>query len=62
MFFCRAQADDTNCVVIRAFREDHYIKASINQPDGDKAEFSIIEPVIFALKRSVPIKAIRRCQ
>jgi hypothetical protein len=37
MFFRRAQADDTNRVVIRAFREDHHIKTVINQPNGDEA-------------------------
>lgn len=62
MFLRRAQANDTNSVIIRAFRENHHIKAYINQPDGDETDFSIIEPVILALERCIPIKAGRRCQ
>jgi hypothetical protein len=56
MFLRRAQADDTNSVIIRTFGEDHHIKAGINQPDGDEADFAVIEPVVFAFERGVPLK------
>ena len=62
MFFRRAQANDANSVVVGAFRENHHIKACINQPDGDKAGLSIIEAVIFAFERGVPLKVGRRPQ
>ena len=56
MFFRWAEADDTNSVIIRTFGEDHHIKAGINQPDGDEADFAIIEPIVFAFECGVPLK------
>ena len=62
MFFRRAETDDAKSVVIGALREHHHIKACIDQTDSDEADFAIIEPVIFALKRRVPIEIDRRAQ
>lgn len=62
MFLRRAQANDTNSVVIRACGKDHHKKAGIDQPDGDEADFSIVEPVILALQRRVLIEAGRLLQ
>ena len=62
MFFRRAQADNTNSVIVRAFGENHHVKAGINQPDGDKADFAIIEPVVFAFERGIPVKVVSRPQ
>lgn len=57
MFLRRAQADDTNSVVIGAFGKDHYIEIGTDQPDSDEADFSVIEPVVLALQRCVPFEA-----
>ena len=62
MFFRRSKADDANAFVVSSFGENHYVKPRVYQADGDKAGFSIIEPIIFALYRGVPIKACRRLQ
>ena len=59
MFLRRAQADDTNSVVIAAFGEDHHIQAGIDLPQGDEADFSIIELVIFTLERRL-LSALRK--
>ena len=62
MFFCWAQADNTHGVIIRTLSEYNHIKASIDLSNGDKASFAIVKPIIFALKRRVPIKTGRRLQ
>jgi hypothetical protein len=61
MFLRQAQANNSNSVVIGALREDHHIKADFDQPDGNDANFSIIEPLIFALESCVPINAGSGC-
>jgi hypothetical protein len=57
MFLCRAQADHANSVIIRTFCKGDHKKPHIDQPNGDEADFAVIEPIIFALKRCVPIEA-----
>ncbi len=56
MFLCRAQADDANGFFIGVLGERQHAKARIGQPDGNKPYFSIVKPVVFALKRRVSIK------
>jgi hypothetical protein len=62
MAFCRSQADNTHTIVIRTFSEDHHIKGDVDLSDSDEANFPVIEPVIFALKRRIPIEVDRRLQ
>jgi hypothetical protein len=62
MFFCGAKADNAHSIVIRAFSEYNYIKAGVDLSDGHEADFPIIEPIIFALKRRIPIETGRRKQ
>lgn len=56
MFLCRAQAYDTNGFFIGALGERQHAKARIYEPDGHESYFSIVKPVVFALKRRVPVE------
>ncbi len=56
MFLCRAQAYDTNGFVIGALGERQHAKTRIYEPDGHETYFSIVKPVVFALKRRVPVE------
>jgi len=56
MFFCRAQAYDTNGFFIGALGERQHAKARLYEPDGHESYFSIVKSVVFALKRRVPVE------
>lgn len=62
MLFRRAQADDAHRIVVRTFGKDHHVKAGVDQPDGHNADLAVIEPVVFAFERYVPIETGRRLQ
>jgi hypothetical protein len=62
MFLRQAQADDPDGVVVGAFGEDHHVKAGIDLADADKANFAIVETIVIALERRVPIEGDRRLQ
>jgi hypothetical protein len=56
MLLRRSQADDTNNFLIRVFSENHHMQAGNNQTNGDKAQLTVIEPIIFALQRGIQSK------
>lgn len=59
MFLCWTQTDDTNGFFIGTLGERQHAKAGIYQPDGHEPYFSVVKPIVFTLKRRVPVK-IRR--
>ena len=48
MFFCRAQANGANRVVMRAFGKSQHMQATTDHPRGDKADLSVIESIVLA--------------
>ncbi len=62
MLFCWSQADRANRVFMGAFSEDQHMQAIADQTQGDKPGLSVIEAIILALNRGVPIEPLRSLQ
>jgi hypothetical protein len=54
VFFCRPQANGANRVVMGAFGKSQHMQATIDHPQGDKADLSVIEAIVLALECRVP--------
>lgn len=58
-FLGQAQADYPNGVFVSTFGEHQNVQAVLDQSDRDKSGFAIIEPVVLAFERCVPVDVSR---